>query len=56
MARCGEAKTTIDIDVQLPGGSIERVSCICYEYNRAWVGEAPVIASGDWVRDRPPDR
>ena len=44
------------IDVQLPGGSIERVRCICYEYNRAWVGEAPVIASGDWMRDRHPDR
>ena len=49
-------KRAIDIDVQLPGGSIERVRCICYEYNRAWVGEAPVIASGDWVRDRHPDR
>ena len=49
-------KRAIYIDVQLPGGAIERVRCICYEYNRARVGEAPVIASGDWVRDRHPDR
>lgn len=30
----------------------ERLSCIVYEINPAYVKCKPIIASGDWVRDR----
>lgn len=45
-------KRAIDVAVQTPAGGTRRVCCICYEYNRAYLGDAPAIEGGDWVKGR----
>ena len=43
-------KRLITVDVRLVEGGEASLECICYEYNPAYLGGAPVIASGDWVQ------
>ena len=31
---------------------LARLNCIVYEINPAYVADKPIIASGDWIRDR----
>ena len=38
-------------DIQLTVGG-QRLDCIVYEINPAYVANRPVIGSGDWVKDR----
>lgn len=45
-------KRAIEVAVRLPAGGTRRLCCICYEYNRAYLGGAPVIEGGDWVKYR----
>lgn len=42
-------KRRIPLTVALASGGQALLTCICYEYNRAYLRGAPVIASGDWV-------
>ena len=42
-------KRELSVAVALDNGLVRWLNCLCYVYNPAYLGSAPVIASGDWV-------
>lgn len=43
-------KRQLPVTVQLAGGGEAVVECLCYEINPAYLQDAPLIASGDWMQ------
>ena len=42
-------KRELSVAVALDNGLVRWLNCLCYVYNPAYLGRAPVIVSGDWV-------
>ena len=42
-------KRELSVAVALDNGLVRWLNCLCYVYNPAYHGRAPVIVSGDWV-------